>query len=180
MSGFCQCGCGSPTKIAGRNYRQLGLSKGEPFHYRRGHNPSTTNVAVNGRLPRHDGYTLVVDTDHPNAQVGGRILEHVLVVSTVLGKPIPPGVVIHHVDHDRSNNRNNNLVVCQDHAYHMLLHLRERALLACGNANYRKCRFCQRWDDPEQLMRFTTGNYYHSDCRSVHRLAAKMKRAAYV
>ena len=38
-----------------------------------------------------------------------------------LGKPLPPKAVVHHVNNDRSNP-NAQLVICENQAYHLLLH----------------------------------------------------------
>jgi hypothetical protein len=57
--------------------------------------------------------------------------EHVLIAEKALGKPLPKGAVVHHVDRDSMNNNTKspwNLVVCPDQAYHLLLHARVRAL----------------------------------------------------
>lgn len=69
---------------------------------------------------------MVSRPDHPGAYPGGRIYEHILVASDVLGKLLPPGAVVHHINEDRSDNRHSNLVICQDDAYHKLLHKRMR------------------------------------------------------
>src|SRR6185369_5011811 len=61
---------------------------------------------------------------------GSGKLVHQAIVEKVLGRSLPFGVEIHHVDGDGHNNANSNLVVCPDHAYHALLHLRTRALEA--------------------------------------------------
>jgi hypothetical protein len=45
-----------------------------------------------------------------------------------LGKPLPKGAVIHHIDGSSLNDIPTNLVVCPSHAYHMLLHARTRQL----------------------------------------------------
>ena len=62
----------------------------------------------------------------------GRRLEHRAVAERVLGKPLPPGAEIHHVNESKLDNRPENLVICQDHAYHALLHSRLAALRACS------------------------------------------------
>jgi hypothetical protein len=72
------------------------------------------------------------------------VYEHVLIAETALGKPLPKGSPVHHVDGDHSHNQNNNLVICQDQSYHMLLHTRTRALLRGGNPNTDKV--CSRCD----------------------------------
>ncbi len=78
--------------------------------------------------------------------------EHVVVAEQALGKLLPKGTDVHHVDENRTNNANTNLVICQDRAYHKLLHRRTSALKACGNPNYRKCATCHQYDDPGNLV----------------------------
>lgn len=84
---------------------------------------------------------------------------HIVVAERALGRPLPPGVEVHHVNEDKRDNRGVNLVICPDHAYHMLLHMRTRALDACGHANWRRCRYCRQWDDPAHLA--TDGRTTH-------------------
>lgn len=83
--------------------------------------------------------------------VGGK-RQHILIAEKAMGKPLPPGAVVHHMDMNRSNNQPMNLVVCPDHAYHMLLHRRMRAMEACGNPNWHCCRVCKKYDAPENVV----------------------------
>lgn len=62
--------------------------------------------------------------EHPRSDCRGYVFEHIVVAEKVLGKYLPEGAVVHHIDGNGLNNNNNNLVVCQDHAYHMTLHKR--------------------------------------------------------
>lgn len=71
--------------------------------------------------------------------------DHVVVAERALGKPLPPGAPVHHYDGDGHNNANRNLVICQDEAYHMLLHRRQRVRDAGGNPNTDLfCSACRR------------------------------------
>lgn len=47
---------------------------------------------------------------------------HRLVAELVIGKPLPNGAVVHHVNRDPLDNRHRNLVICQSQAYHASLH----------------------------------------------------------
>ena len=55
--------------------------------------------------------------------------EHILKAEKALGKRLPKGAHVHHVNNvGWDNNRPWNLVVCPDDAYHKLLHDRSREL----------------------------------------------------
>ena len=109
------------------------------------------------------GYVLIYQPDHPMSHVG-YVQEHTLVAEKALGKPLPKKAVIHHVDEDRQNNSHENLVICEDIAYHNLLHRRLRALKACGNANYRKCWICKQYDSVDNLKIYNGSSVVHSKC----------------
>lgn len=77
--------------------------------------------------------------------------EHRLVVERALGHRLPVRAQIHHVNEDRLDNRPQNLVACEGAAYHKLLHVRQAALDATGDANARRCEICHGYDKPENL-----------------------------
>jgi hypothetical protein len=102
-------------------------------------------------------------------------LAHLLIAEKALGKPLPEGVQVHHVDEDRLNNDPHNLVICPDQAYHALLHQRADALDACGHVHWRKCKYCKSWDDPQNL-RIYSGSVFHFRCEQEYRRQRKAKR----
>lgn len=93
----------------------------------------------------------------------GAQVEHVRVAEAVLGRVLPTGACVHHVDHDRTNNARSNLVICPSQAYHSLLHRRERALDACGHADWLKCAYCGKYDDPANLY-VKPQTWFHAEC----------------
>jgi hypothetical protein len=60
---------------------------------------------------------------------------HRVIVEEALRKKLPVGAVVHHIDYDRTNNNTNNLIVCQNQAYHKLLHALQRVVDLGGDPN---------------------------------------------
>lgn len=58
---------------------------------------------------------------------------HRVLAEAAVGHPLPRYVEVHHVDGTKSVK--SQLVICPDHAYHMLLHRRARIKKAGGNPN---------------------------------------------
>ena len=106
--------------------------------------------------------------------VGGKTRYlHVEVVEMALGKPLSIGSEVHHMNGDPTDNKNSNLVICQDHKYHSLLHMRTEAFEVTGNANLRLCCVCQLYDNPSR-MRSSGNRMYHANCMAFR---SRMRRA---
>ena len=169
--GLCQCGCGQKTRLAPQNHTKWGWVKGESLKFCKGHySPGQGKESPawkGGRSPRNDGYILIHRPDHPKADSRGYVLEHILIAEKAFGKSLPQKAVIHHHTPEQ-------LVVCQNRAYHNLLHRRQRAFEVCGHANWRKCGYCLKYDEPGKLVIYGHGGARHKECQ---RLYKKGKRA---
>lgn len=123
---------------------------------------------------RHAGrYVRVYRPSHPQALPNGYIYEHIALAEQAVGGLLPAGAEVHHVNGDGCDNSRGNLVVCQGHAYHMLLHRRSRALEGAGNADWLKCGYCGEWGDPEDLHLTSQNRAYHKHCKSAYDLARR-------
>lgn len=111
------------------------------------------------------GYPEVYMPEHPRARPSGRVFVHLLVAEKALGRPLPPAVVVHHWTEDKQNTR--DLVLCENQAYHLLLHRRQRALSAGHPAHFLWCYFCRRFDDPANMQTRRNGQAHHLACAAV-------------
>jgi len=111
--------------------------------------------------------------------VTGRVqgYEHRLIAERVLGKPLPSGAEMHHVDGNRLNNAHSNLVICPSTTYHKLLHSRAEALKATGNPSDRRCVRCKEWDSINNLVHHGQNERFkHKACEAAYRRQLKAKR----
>lgn len=183
--GLCECGCGAAAPIAQKTDTRKGCVKGQPRRFIPGHNRrkypmcGADHPRWNGGRRMLSGYIYVLLPNHPNADSTGYVGEHVLHAAQALGKRVPGGAVVHHVDGDRARNVNSNLVLCQDQAYHMILERRTRSLDACGNANWLVCMYCTNQDDPSNMHIRKTGGAYHNSCAAAYnRRRRRMRKGA--
>lgn len=90
-------------------------------------------------------YLVTTSHGHPRASAANQVYAHILVAEKALGKLLPFGAEVHHVDRNARNNENSNLVICEDRQYHFLLHRRQRIVDAGGNPDTEKiCTGCKK------------------------------------
>ena len=136
----CQCGCGQLTRIANKTSTERGWVKGQPRRFLLGH-----HMRVMKREKRATTWYRRVT----NASNESQML-HRMRAEQALGKPLPAGAIVHHADGSRGDNA--PLVICQDVAYHKLLHVRMRIKAAGGDPNTDKiCSACKQVKNRSQF-----------------------------
>jgi hypothetical protein len=115
------------------------------------------------------GYVFVHAPQHQRANTGGYVFEHILVIESVVGHNLALGVVVHHRDGNKQNNEPWNLTTFQSSTAHNISHRRLRAAQDCGNPDYRKCIYCQKYDAVDNLFqkKNKTGTY-HTSCENLY------------
>lgn len=102
----CSCGCGITLQ------REQGTLRRFPRPFVQGHQfRGALNVNWKGGKRCSNGYCLILNPTHPNADKKGYVREHVLVMSTVLQRKIEPFEVVHHINGITNDNRPENLAI---------------------------------------------------------------------
>ncbi len=128
--------------------------------------------AWRGGVTVRQGYPSRFAPHHPRAGAFRYVPEHILVAEHALGHALPVRAEVHHLNGDRSDYARTNLVICESHAYHRLLHVRTEAFRATGDPRARRCARCKQWvlsTDPElRITQITAktplGWAYHRAC----------------
>lgn len=151
---LCLCSCGkyktvSSSCLKSGDTKSCGCLKSEKLH-------GKNHPSWRGGINKAHGIIKIKAYNHIKADMNGYVRVCVLAAEKALGKPFPAKAIVHHIDGIQDNDN-----------YHKLLHRRERAYRACGNANFRKCWICKTYDSVDNLYippRATTGSIRHKKC----------------
>jgi hypothetical protein len=105
-------GCGAILVIGNLSITKFNKKKYCTNRCQRG---TYTSSWKGGKLSRSDGYIIVYQEGKRHG------FEHRLKAEKALGRPLKRTEIVHHVNCDKADNRNNNLLIC-DNAYHQWLH----------------------------------------------------------
>lgn len=65
-----------------------------------------------------NGYILIKNYTHQNRNSHNEILEHILVMSKHINRPLTKSEIVHHIDGDRTNNKIENLYLYKNRKEH--------------------------------------------------------------
>lgn len=83
-----------------------------------------------GRFKNSFGYIKISMPNHPFNN-SGYVLEHRLVMEKFIGRYLTPKEIVHHINHNKTDNRIENLKLFKNHSEHQKYHMKED----------KKCRF---------------------------------------
>ena len=78
------------------------------------------------------GYMLAYAPKHPNAHKDGYVMLHTVIMERAIGRYLKENEVVHHINHDKKDNRIENLLLMEKHE-HMSMHMKERYAKKRGN-----------------------------------------------
>ena len=70
----------------------------------------------------NNGYVEIMIPEHPNARSNGTVLEHRLIAEKKLGRYLKRTEVVHHIDENRVNNTEENLIIFRTNSDHARFH----------------------------------------------------------
>jgi len=102
-----------------------------------------------GKYINGNGYIMVKSPNHPRANLGGYVFEHILIMEKHLGRFLKENEVTHHLNGIRNDNRIENLVVMTK-TNHASLHRKE----------YLKKKGILSEEEKKKKNRIRAKNYY--------------------
>ena len=98
----------------------------------------------------NDGYKYIYSPNHPNATLTGYVLEHRLIMEKILGRYLNAKEVVHHINHNKLDNRPENLMLFPSTGKHAAAFHRNiefakycTGLFGKENPNYRNGKYCK-------------------------------------
>lgn len=106
----CVCDCGEQRQVCGSDLnsghsKSCGCVIADMMRARRGR----AHPSWKGGKTTRVGYRLILCHEHPNADKNGYVMEHIKVMSEVLGRPLGNGETVHHKNGVKCDNNINNL-----------------------------------------------------------------------
>jgi HNH endonuclease len=120
------CSVPNCEEIAIHHHKDMKICPAHYHRWRRNGSFDPVNSPYGAGVIHKQGYRRI----HVNGQYK---MEHVVLAEKALGRPLPKGAVVHHMNEIPDDNFTPfNLVICPDQEYHFLLHKRAKELEKYG------------------------------------------------
>lgn len=122
---YCECGCGqviSPNRrfVSGHNLRVL--KRTQEWHKNIAEGQRKAWATIRKKVPvgstniHHEGYVM--------AKVANGVWrgQHLIIMESIIGRPLGEKEIVHHIDGDRASNAPENLYLCSNKSHHNIVH----------------------------------------------------------
>lgn len=96
-----------------------GLRVSQITEFKKGKNPELHWNWKGGRTITPLGYIQIRMPNHPNSNSRGYIFEHRYIMEQSIGRYLKKPEVVHHINHDKQDNRIENLRLFESHSEHL-------------------------------------------------------------
>lgn len=71
---------------------------------------------------KSQGYVFIKMPSHPRSNKYGYVQEHIVIMESVIGRPLKNKEVVHHINKNKEDNRPENLMLFRSHSEHITFH----------------------------------------------------------
>jgi hypothetical protein len=114
------CSLDCKNKFVSKKLKQKGIPKN--WHPEIGFKKKEKNIMWKGGRFKSGSYILVHSPKHPCRNSSGYVMEHRLIMEKKIGRFLTKKEVIHHLDHNKSNNSLDNLFLFESTNRHVAYH----------------------------------------------------------
>lgn len=115
-----ECGCTFIVNMLDKNKKE------KKFCSRSCYFNSPRNKYNEGTKTKANGYVMIRVPSHPNANPRGYVYEHRAVIEKEIGRFLTKDEVVHHINHNKTDNSISNLRLFETTNEHTTFHLKER------------------------------------------------------
>lgn len=96
----------------GKKWEEIWGKEGSEKRRKESYKSGSNHVNWKGGIIIRCGYRYIYSPDHINSHPNGYVAEHRLIAESALGRFLKTNESVHHINGDRLDNRNTNLLIC--------------------------------------------------------------------